>query len=119
MSPPELAADAPILQVAHPVVVRLRPALRVKLHRPIRHTRARRLLTGVLEEPLLRQPRLNRHIRPLTEPDVVRVILRLHQRANSLQLFRKTGHRASAPIYRYSLLYLAMLFVAIMVDSSL
>mgnify|MGYP001247927339 CR=1 FL=1 len=39
--------------------------------------------------------------------------------AYSLQLFRKTGHRASAPIYRYSLLYLAMLFVAIMVDSSL
>ena len=39
--------------------------------------------------------------------------------AYSLQLFRKTGPRASAPIYRYSLLYLAVLFIAIMVDSSL
>ncbi|MEE2656353.1 MAG: heme o synthase [Chloroflexota bacterium] len=36
----------------------------------------------------------------------------------AVQLFRKTGNRASAPIYRYSLLYLAMLFIAIMVDGS-
>ena len=37
--------------------------------------------------------------------------------AYSIQLFRKTGPRAAAPIYRYSLLYLAVLFVAIMIDS--
>ena len=71
------------------MVVRLRPAFGIKLHRPIRHTRARLLLAGILEKPLLRKSGLNRHIRPLTKPDVVRVILRLHQRANSLQLFRR------------------------------
>jgi protoheme IX farnesyltransferase len=37
--------------------------------------------------------------------------------AYAVQLFRKTGPRAAAPIYKYSLLYLAVLFVAIMIDS--
>ena len=37
--------------------------------------------------------------------------------AYAIQLFRKTGPRAAAPIYKYSLLYLAVLFVAIMIDS--
>ena len=37
--------------------------------------------------------------------------------AYAIQLFRKTGSRAAAPIYKYSLLYLAVLFVAIMIDS--
>ena len=37
--------------------------------------------------------------------------------AYAIQLFRKTEPRAAAPIYKYSLLYLAILFVAIMIDS--
>src|SRR5206468_11627004 len=32
MPPPELAADAPVLNVAHPMIVNLRPALRVEAH---------------------------------------------------------------------------------------
>ena len=32
MSPPKLAADAPILQAAHPVLINFRPALRMELH---------------------------------------------------------------------------------------
>ena len=39
--------------------------------------------------------------------------------AYAAQLFRKNGARAAAPIYRFSLLYLAVLFVAIMIDSSI
>ena len=37
--------------------------------------------------------------------------------AYAIQLFRKTGPRAAAPIYKYSLLYLALLFLAIMIDA--
>ena len=37
--------------------------------------------------------------------------------AYAVQLFRKTGPRAAAPIYKYSLLYLAVLFTAIMIDA--
>ena len=36
----------------------------------------------------------------------------------ALRLFRQTGPRAAAPIYRYSLLYLALLFAVIMVDGA-
>src|SRR5437899_903741 len=32
MPPPELAADAPVLDVAHPMIVNLRPALRMEAH---------------------------------------------------------------------------------------
>jgi protoheme IX farnesyltransferase len=37
--------------------------------------------------------------------------------AYAVQLFKKAGPRAAAPIYKYSLLYLAVLFVAIMIDA--
>ena len=37
--------------------------------------------------------------------------------AYAVQLFRKTGPRAAAPIYKYSLLYLALLFLVIMIDA--
>ena len=36
----------------------------------------------------------------------------------ALRLFRQHGPRAAAPIYRYSLLYLALLFAVIMVDGA-
>ena len=36
----------------------------------------------------------------------------------ALRLFRQTGPRAAAPIYRYSLLYLALLFAVIMGDGA-
>ena len=38
--------------------------------------------------------------------------------AYAVQLFKKVGPRAAAPIYKYSLLYLAVLFVAIMIDAA-
>ena len=39
--------------------------------------------------------------------------------AYAVRLFRQTGPRAAAPIYRYSLAYLALLFLAIMGDGAL
>jgi protoheme IX farnesyltransferase len=39
--------------------------------------------------------------------------------AYAVRLLRRTGPRAAAPIYRYSLAYLALLFLAIMGDGAL
>ncbi len=39
--------------------------------------------------------------------------------AYAVRLFKRTGPRAAAPIYRYSLLYLALLFAVIMGDGAL
>ena len=83
--PPKLATDAPVLQAAHPVIVRLRPAFGVKFHRAIGDTIARLFLTRVLEEPLLRQSRFDRDVSSLAKPDIVFVVLRLGQRAHLLK----------------------------------
>src|ERR1019366_9003683 len=51
MSPPKLAADAPVLDVAHPMVVNLRPALRMEAHLAWE----RRRLGGVLSRGIRRR----------------------------------------------------------------
>src|SRR2546429_8038265 len=43
MPPPELAADAPVFDVCHPVVIHLRPALRVEAHFSGDHARLGRI----------------------------------------------------------------------------
>ena len=68
MPPPELAADAPVLNVLHPVLVNLRPALGEKLHRARWPTAAARFLhPRIFQKPLLAQARLDRHIGALAE----------------------------------------------------
>ena len=96
MSPPKLAADAPILNVAHPVVINLRPALGMKLssRRSSRHalSRATCFHARIFQKPLLAQARLDRHIRAFAVTDVVRVRLFLLQRAEFREFFH--GHLA-------------------------
>ena len=52
MPPPELAADAPILNVGHPVIVGLGPAVGIKFHVPLSNALMRCFYFGVFEEPL-------------------------------------------------------------------
>lgn len=47
------------------------------------------------------------------------IVLGLGFVAYAVRLFKRTGPRAAAPIYRYSLLYLALLFLVIMGDGAL
>ena len=47
------------------------------------------------------------------------IVLGLGFIAYAVRLLRQTGERAAAPIYRYSLLYLALLFAVIMGDGAL
>ena len=61
VAPPELAADAPVLEVVHPGGVGVRPAGRVELDVARGHGLERRALELVdRHEPLLGQPRLER-----------------------------------------------------------
>ena len=68
MTPPELAADAPILNVLQPMLVNRFPTLRAKMNRTIRANRGTRFFhLGILQEPLLAQAGLDRHAGPLAE----------------------------------------------------
>ena len=78
MPPPNLAGDAPILDVLHPVEVHLRPAAREELDGAVLHG-----LDGGfgerrhLHEPLRAEPRLNRGVAPVAVADVVLVLVNL------------------------------------------
>ena len=85
--PPELARNAPVLQVLHPVVVHLRPAVREKAHLARAHHLARRLDGRVFQKPLPAQARLDRHIRTLRKPDVVLMRLLLLEQLEGAQQF--------------------------------
>ena len=68
MSPPELPAHAPGLDIVHPVVIRLRPVLRHEARAPVLDRRARRLRQRRrIDIPLVRHPRLNHHARPVAK----------------------------------------------------
>ena len=62
MPPPDLAADAPILQAGHPMVIDLRPAVGVEFHLAIGHDGLAFLHARVFEEPLLAQAALDGHV---------------------------------------------------------
>ena len=100
MAPPELPAEAPVADVAHPMHVGLRPALRIKLDGAG--------LDGVdglgdlriPEEPLLAQVRLNGHVGAFTVAHVVRVLLDLDEQAGFLELF-DDGFPAFEPVQAF------------------
>src|SRR5205814_4330287 len=69
MAPPELPADAPILQIGHPMIVNFCPALREKSHLAALHDFASGFGARMLHEPLLGKTRLNGHSSPLPMAD--------------------------------------------------
>ena len=71
VSPPDLAADAPVLQATHPVIIDLCPAVGVELHGSVCHDFLTFFHTRIFEEPLLTQTRLDGHIGTLGVADVV------------------------------------------------
>ena len=94
MPPPKLTADAPVLDVLHPMPVAVLEFGRMKLNGVVHHCIQRRfgqLLHG--HEPLKRQPWLNDRIGALTASHLVGVVLHLHQVAEGIQLF---GERLAA-----------------------
>ena len=86
MSPPQLAADAPVLHVFHPVTVAVFEFGRVELHGVIHHRIQRRLRQFFhRQEPLQRQTRLDHGIGALAASHLVGVVLNLHEVAKPVQ----------------------------------
>jgi hypothetical protein len=73
VAPPELAADAPVLDVIEPVQVDFRPALGVELDEPVADGRLGLLDPGIAQPPLPGEARLDRHVGALGVPDAVLV----------------------------------------------
>ena len=88
MTPPQLAADAPILNVRQPMVINLGPAVGMKFHPALGHAGFGFRHGGIFQKPLFAQARLDGHIRALAEPDVVLVRLGFNHHA----LFRENFH---------------------------
>src|SRR5580704_5939763 len=75
MPPPELPADTPVLNIIDPMLKGLDPALRPKPDLPSRNRLQSFCHPWISEEPLLAEPRLNRHTSSLAVTDAVLVFL--------------------------------------------
>ena len=75
MTPPNLPADAPILNVLEPLSIDLFPMHRKEADQMLAHHPKRFLGLGITQKPLLAQARLDRNAGALTEAD--RALVRL------------------------------------------
>ena len=86
VAPPQLARDAPVLEVVQPVEVHLLPALGVELDGAVLHHARRVLLEAVHgHEPLLGLPGLELRVAAVARHDGVVVVLHLLQQAQLVE----------------------------------
>ena len=88
MAPPNLAADAPILNVFQPLGVNFFPVRRKEADKTIAHHAERLLRFRIAQKPLLAEARFNRHFAALAETDVVFVRLRFRKQFSLFQQLR-------------------------------
>ena len=87
MSPPQLAADAPVLDVLQPVLIGILVFGRVEFQVIVHHRRQSHVGKVLhLEEPLHGELRLDCHIGTLGEADLVGISLYLFQQSGMLQI---------------------------------
>src|SRR5262245_54053234 len=77
MTPPDLAANTPVLNVLEPLRVNSFPMLREKSDQMFTHNLERFLRLWVAQKPLLAHPRFDRHLAAFTEAYIVFVRLGL------------------------------------------
>ena len=108
MAPPELAGDAPVVDVFHPVDIDLREPLRHELDRPVLHD-ADGLLgqRRHLHEPLRGDDRLHVVVAAIAGADVVGIGLGLHEIALGLEI----GHDGLAALITVQTAVFAAVFV--------
>jgi hypothetical protein len=91
LAPPQLAADAPVAHVLHPVAVGVGEFLRMQFHLAAHHHVQRGLRhLAHLHEPLQRQARLDDGIGAFARAHLVHDVLRLHYVALLLQQFHES-----------------------------
>ena len=87
VAPPELARDAPVADVVHPLEVVALPLVRQDLGAPLFYGLDRGFCQCLgADEPLRRNPRLHRQAGPLAAPDVVCVLLDLVDQSQRRQI---------------------------------
>ncbi len=79
MSPPDLPADAPVLNVLQPLGVNFFPMRWKETNQVIAHNGKRLLRFRIAQKPLLAQTRLNRHVAAIAETDIVFIRLRFRE----------------------------------------
>lgn len=88
MAPPELAGNAPILDVIHPIEINLAHPLRNKFHSAIAHDIDRGLCKRLhFDKPLLRNARLDRCVAAVARADIVLHRLHLDEVSAFFQVF--------------------------------
>ena len=88
MAPPQLARDAPVLDVFQPMLVGVLVFRGIELYLVVHHGSESQVgKVPHLQEPLHRQFRLNGHARALGATHLVRVVLHLLHQAGSLKVF--------------------------------
>ena len=87
MPPPDLARNAPVLDVLHPVAVGINPLLGMKLNLAIiDHLQGWLRKRFHLDEPLLGEIGFNNHICPLGVTNIVLILLNTHKIAKLFQI---------------------------------
>ncbi len=87
MAPPQLAADAPVLDVLHPLEIGLGPVLRHETNAAVLHALDRGL--GERRDahiPLIGEPRLEHRVATIATRNLVRVRLDLLDQAQRLEV---------------------------------
>src|SRR5260370_35527819 len=92
MSPPNLSADAPVLNILQPLCVNFFPMLRKETNQMLLDDRERFFGFRITQKPLLAQPWLDRHFAAIAESAVVFVGLGF---GDEVSIFQKLG-RSSA-----------------------
>ena len=85
MSPPNLAADAPVLNVREPLLVNFLPMLREEADEMFFNNRERFLRFRIMQKPLLAESRLDRDIAAVAEANIVLVGLGFRKQSPFLQ----------------------------------
>ena len=101
--PPELATDAPVPDIRHPVLVRVAEALRVKPQSTLPVRRQRWLRQGLhADEPLQAETRLHNRVAPVAVSHRMLVILHLDQESEGFQVLEDPfpGHEPVQPTIR-------------------
>ena len=115
VAPPELAGDAPVVHVLHPVEIRLCKALRHELYAPVLDDVNRFLCKRLhLDEPLRGKHRLDRLAAAVAAADVVAVRLDLDE----IALLLKIRHDGLARLIAvHAVILAAVYYLAVLVDA--
>ena len=87
MSPPDLAADAPVLEAGHPVIVNFGPAVGMEFHLAVSDDVLGCFDAWVFEEPLFAEAALNGHVGALGVAEVVLIRLLFDEAADFCEQF--------------------------------